>query len=99
METFEPQHMLQVVSRCFQIMMSYNEEGWRRESDVVLMPDVGAIPWDGFQNSMLMIEAGERAAEQALPQIREWLGRKEAAEVEEKHAGMAVAREKLPDAS
>jgi len=57
METFEPQHMLQVVSRCFQIMMSYNEEGWRRESDVVLMPDVGAIPWDGFQNSMLMIEA------------------------------------------
>jgi NTE family protein len=73
-ETFEPQNMLQVVSRCFQIMMSYNEEGWRKESDIVLMPDVGAIPWDGFENAMHMIEAGERAAEQALPQIRQWLG-------------------------
>lgn len=74
-ETFEPQNMLQVVSRCFQIMMSNNEEGWRRQSDVVLMPDVGAIPWDGFVNARRMIEAGERAAEQALPQIREWLGK------------------------
>jgi NTE family protein len=73
-ETFAPQNMLQVVSRCFQIMMSYNEEGWRRESDVVLMPDVGSIPWDGFENAMHMIEAGERAAEAALPQIRQWLG-------------------------
>ncbi|MDP9054785.1 MAG: patatin-like phospholipase family protein [Acidobacteriota bacterium] len=78
-ETFEPHNMLQVVSRCFQIMMSYNEEGWRRESDIVMMPDVGAIPWDGFENALLMIEAGERAAEQALPEIRQWLGRKQPA--------------------
>jgi NTE family protein len=75
-ETFEPQHMLQVVSRCFQIMMSQNEEVWRKYSDVVLMPDVGAIPWDGFNNALLMIEAGERAAEEALPQIRKWIGKK-----------------------
>jgi NTE family protein len=98
-ETFEPQHMLQVVSRCFQIMMSYNEEGWRKESDVVLMPDVGAIPWDGFENAMLMIAAGERAAEQALPEIRRWLGRKEPAAVVEKQAGLNLGQEKLPDAT
>jgi NTE family protein len=73
-ETFAPQNMLQVVSRCFQIMMSHNEEVWRKQSDIVVMPDVGAIPWDGFDNARRMIEAGERAAEQALPQIREWLG-------------------------
>jgi NTE family protein len=73
-ETFEPHHMLEVISRCFQIMMSHNEEVWRKQSDVVLMPDVGAIPWDGFSNAMRMIEAGERAAEQALPQIRRWFG-------------------------
>ena len=54
--------------------MSRNEEQWRKYSDVVLMPDVGAIPWDGFDNAMRMIEAGERAAEQALPRIREWIG-------------------------
>jgi NTE family protein len=72
-ETFEPQNMFQVVSRSFQILMSFNEEGWRRESDVVLMPEVGAIPWDGFDNAMAMIAAGERAAEEALPRIRQWL--------------------------
>jgi NTE family protein len=74
-ETFEPQNMFQVVSRCFQIMMSQNEDGWRKESDIVLMPDVGAIPWDGFQSAARMVEAGERAAAQALPRIREWLGK------------------------
>ncbi len=73
-ETIEPQNMLQVVSRCFQIMMSNNEEGWRKQSDIVLLPDVGAIPWDGFVNARRMMEAGELEAEQALPRIREWLG-------------------------
>ncbi|MGA2715324.1 MAG: patatin-like phospholipase family protein [Bryobacteraceae bacterium] len=73
-ETFEPTNMFQVVSRSFQILMSQNEEVWRKDSDVVLMPAVGAIPWDGFDNAMRMVEAGERAAEQALPQIREWIG-------------------------
>jgi NTE family protein len=72
-EAFEPQNMFQVVSRCFQILMSVNEEVWRVHSDVVLIPGVSAIPWDGFENAMAMIEAGERAAEQALPRIREWL--------------------------
>jgi NTE family protein len=73
-ETFEAHNMFQVVTRCFQILMSFNEEGWRKESDVVLMPDVGSIPWNGFENAMSMIAAGERAAELALPQIREWMG-------------------------
>jgi NTE family protein len=73
-EAFEPRNMFQVVSRSFQILLSQNEEVWRKYSDVVLMPEVGAIPWDGFDNAMRMVEAGERAAEQALPQIREWIG-------------------------
>lgn len=72
-EAFEPRNMFQVVTRSFQILMSFNEEGWRKQSDIVLTPDVGAIPWDGFDNAMQMIAAGERAAEQAIPQIREWL--------------------------
>jgi NTE family protein len=75
-ETFEPQNMFQVVSRCFQIMMAHSEESWRRYSDIVLTPDVGRIPWDGFENAKRMIEAGEMAAEAALPQIRAWLGQR-----------------------
>jgi NTE family protein len=72
-ETWEPHNMFQVVSRSFQILMSEHEESWRRYSDVVLTPDVAAIPWDGFANSQRMIEAGESATEEALPRIREWL--------------------------
>ncbi len=72
-ETWEPRNMFQVVSRSFQILMSENEENWRRYSDVVLTPDVAAIPWDGFANSRRMIDAGESATEDALPRIREWL--------------------------
>ncbi len=73
-ETFEPQNMFQVVSRSFQILMAANEEVWRRHSDLILVPDVARIPWDGFANAMDMIAAGEREAERLLPQIREWLG-------------------------
>lgn len=72
-ETWEPHNMFQVVSRSFQILMSEHEESWRRYSDVVLTPDVAAIPWDGFDNSQRMIEAGERAAEEVLPRIRQWI--------------------------
>ena len=75
-ESFQPHHMFQVIGRCFEIMMSQNEECWRRHSDVVIVPDVSAIPWDGFGNAVRMIEAGERAAEAALPEIRKWIGRK-----------------------
>jgi NTE family protein len=72
-ENFEPHNMFQVVSRCFQILMAGNEEVWRKQCDIVLTPDVASVPWDGFDNTRHMIEAGERAAEEALPQIREWI--------------------------
>jgi len=73
-DTFEAHNMFEVINRCFQIMMAHNEDVWRKNSDLVLTPDVGAIPWDGFENAKRMIEAGERAAERALPQIYEWMG-------------------------
>lgn len=75
-ETLAPRNLGQIVSRCFQIMMANNEQSWRNHSDIVLAPDVGNIPWDGFDNAQRMIEAGEHATEAALPQIREWLGKR-----------------------
>lgn len=68
-----PSNMLQVVNRCFQILQSRAEESWRRHSDVIITPDVTGIAWDGFKSGREMIEAGERAAEAALPQIKKWL--------------------------
>jgi NTE family protein len=68
-----PSNMLQVVNRCFQILQSRAEENWRLHSDVIITPDVTGIAWDGFKSGREMIEAGERAAEAALPQIKKWL--------------------------
>jgi NTE family protein len=77
-ESFEAHHMFEAINRRFQIMMANNEDSWRNHSDLVSMPDVGAIPWDGFENAKRTIEAGECAAERALPQIKEWPGQAEA---------------------
>jgi NTE family protein len=68
-----PHNMFEVINRCFQIMMARTEDSWRKYSDLVLTPEVGVIPWDGFGNAQRLIEAGEKAAEQALPRIRQWL--------------------------
>jgi hypothetical protein len=34
---------------------------------------VASVAWDGFKSGVEMIEAGEKAAEAALPEIRKWL--------------------------
>lgn len=68
-----PSNLFQVVNRCFQIMQTRTEESWRRDSDLVVVPDVRGIDWDGFNCGPEMIKAGETAATAALPKIREWL--------------------------
>jgi len=68
-----PSNMLQVVNRCFQILQSRAEESWRRHSDIIVTPDVTGVAWDGFRSGVEMIEAGQRAAEAVLPQIKKWI--------------------------
>ncbi len=68
-----PTNVFQVVNRSFQILQSRNEDAWRRESDLVITPDVGAIEWDGFSCGPEMLKAGEAAAMAALPKIESWL--------------------------
>lgn len=67
-EALDPQNAQSVVRRSFQIMMQRNGSHWRRSSDVVIAPEVH----DAF-DPQHMIEAGERAAEAALPQILKWI--------------------------
>jgi NTE family protein len=69
---FDPQDMLSVVSRSFQILTQRTESQWRRSADLVLSPDVRNMGWDGFDNADKMIEAGEKAARAALPVINRW---------------------------
>ena len=68
-----PSNMMQVVNRCFQILQRRAEDTWRRHSDAIICPDVSGVEWDGFKSGTQMIQAGELAAEAALPQIKKWL--------------------------
>lgn len=74
-----PANVFQVVNRCFQIMQARTEESWRRESDLVVVPDVRRIEWDGFGCGAEMVKAGEEAAAAALPAIRGWFPEREKA--------------------
>jgi NTE family protein len=67
-----PSNMFQVVNRCFQILQSRTEESWRRASDLVISPEVGSVQWDGFACGQQLVEAGEKAALAALPEIQKW---------------------------
>jgi NTE family protein len=71
-ESVDPPNMLSVVTRCFQIMTARTESQWRRQSNLVITPDVQHIAWKSFESAELLIEAGERAAKAVLPKIRSW---------------------------
>jgi len=68
-----PHNMFQVVNRSFQIMQKSMEDGWRRMSDLVIVPEVETVQWDEFTSAQKLVEAGERAAEKVLPEIQAWI--------------------------
>jgi NTE family protein len=69
-----PANMFQVVNRCFQIMQNRTEDEWRRDSDLVIAPEVKGMAWDAFGFGPELIKAGENAALAAIPTIQSWLG-------------------------
>ena len=69
----EPGNLLDVVSRSLQILQARTEDSWRKHSDLVIVPAVGALPWHDFKSSSKMIEGGREAARRALPVIQSWL--------------------------
>jgi NTE family protein len=71
-ETVDPQNMLSVITRCFQIMNERTEAQWRRHSNVVIAPEVRDVGWNSFESASQLVEAGERAARAVLPQILKW---------------------------
>jgi NTE family protein len=68
-ETPAPGNMFEVVNRCFQIMQHHGQELWRKHSDVVIELGVSEHGWKAFESAQRMIEAGETAAQAALPEI------------------------------
>jgi NTE family protein len=71
-EYVDPQNMLSVVTRCFQVMTTRMESQWRRYSSLVITPQVADVGWNSFESAQLLVEAGERATEAAVPHILRW---------------------------
>jgi len=86
-----PQNMFQVVNRSFQIMQKRMEDGWRRMTDVVIVPEVHTVQWDEFASAQKLIEAGEKAAEKALPEIAQWIAAEKAAQAPASGKGLVPA--------
>lgn len=70
-----PGNMLQVVSRCFQILQSRCDSEWRGETDLVIAPDVRGVDWNAFDSGPQLIHAGEVAALAGIAEIQGWLSR------------------------
>ena len=70
----DPRSVLCVINRCFQIFAERTQSEWRRESTLVIEPEVSDVSWDSFASCARLIEAGEQAALAAIPQILHWLG-------------------------
>jgi NTE family protein len=67
-----PSNMFQVMNRCLRMLQSRFEDDWRRETDLVIAPDVRGVDWHAFGRGPQLIEAGEAATLAALPEIQDW---------------------------
>ena len=74
-----PSNVFQVVARAVSAAQKHQHEIWERQADLVLRPDVHSFAWDDFHRVDEAIEAGAAVACQALPRIRKFLDRAEAA--------------------
>jgi len=68
-----PKHMGEVLWRSFAIMQQQALQRRDRSADVLICPDVREFGWDDFSRTDELIAAGEAAAREALPRIREML--------------------------
>jgi NTE family protein len=70
-----PSNIFQVVSRAVSAAQKHQLEVWERHADLVLRPDVQSLSWDDFDRTDEAIEAGARAARNAIPRIEKLLER------------------------
>lgn len=68
----EPRDLFDVIGQCFVIAQEMNGGRWRQAADLVIEPEVGAYKYDAFEHAADLIDAGDRAAQAALPEIRSW---------------------------
>jgi NTE family protein len=68
-----PTNLFEVVEESFRITQNLNQSSWRDRSDLVIEPELKDFRWDDFGRAGELIAAGEIAARQALPALRDLL--------------------------
>ena len=66
----KPNSIVDVIGLSFAILQRHADLEWRRTAEVVIEPVVKQFLWDDFEKTNELIAAGERAAREALPNIR-----------------------------
>jgi NTE family protein len=69
-----PRHVFDVIGQCFSIAQSKMRGLWQSAADLIVMPDVRGFSYDAFEHAKALVEAGERAAREALPVLLQWVG-------------------------
>jgi NTE family protein len=65
-----PKNVLDILYRCFQIVLDHNERDERAQADIIIAPDLRGRSYYDLKPLDEMIDLGERAARAALPLIR-----------------------------
>ncbi len=74
-----PRHLFDVIGQCFSIAQAKMSEGWKREADLVIEPDVNGFAFDCFERTPELIKSGEDAMRAILPQVKQWMAVQESA--------------------
>ncbi len=66
-----PRNTIEVISRSFSILQTAATQVWHSDVDVLIEPDVHRMQWDEFVKTPQLVAAGEVAAREAMPRIKE----------------------------
>jgi NTE family protein len=88
-----PRHVFDVIGQCFSIAQSKMRGLWQSAADLIVTPDVRGFSYDAFEHAKALVDAGERAAREALPVLLQWVGEPAASAVS---AHVPSLDEKLP---
>ena len=69
-----PRHFFDVIGQCFSIAQQRMCELWQPAADLILQPDIREFSYDAFDQATKLIAAGENAAREALPVLKNWIG-------------------------
>jgi NTE family protein len=77
-----PRHLFDVIGQCFAIAQEKCDALWRPGADAIVEPDVNGFKYDDFEKTAALLRAGENVMRAALPEVRSWLSKPEAAPAE-----------------